>query len=827
MKVAGKMEIYPYQRVVAESSQRNERHRKRATIAWFRKWQQSIAAYLVKVRSNTLTSIISIENLIIGLTAMVMARAYVLEEILPFAFAFTAAFVNAHKNRGILLALFTIAGFISVENGHDLYLNILTMVVLIVIINQVDTSREKDWWTIPVLTLSVLFVVKSLYVVVSGFTFYKEMIIVFEAIIAAVLTFVFVVGSGAVQEKKALIKYSFEEIAAFVVVSVGIVIGLNDINLYGVSISSILCRLGILVAAFIWGSGGATVVGVMAGIIPSISTSIFTQSLTLYAVSGLLAGMFANLGRFGVILGFMLGNLAASMFFPPSQLALVGIKETMAASLLFLILPDSLKEKVAVNSFGSLNVVSSNPDLKLVDDRIKEVAKTRITELAGVFKEISGTFAENKATNYKPDQAAYLNYLYNEILRGFCKSCSRYQTCWDYDCYNTSQKVLDLFTLAETSGSVDYEKCSLEFKNSCIYGREIVNTINYLFDNLRINEYWSEKLDESRDLVVAQLQGVSNVVQNLVEEINMKTSVDYELRTKLLKESAGQGLKIKEIIPVKAGEDPLQLHIVAESCTNNKQCEEIVGFLSPVIGERLTVAERKCPHAVGRGTCEFILSRNFYYKVISGAAQVGKEKICGDSFTIATMKQGKELIALSDGMGVGEKAYNESQAAVRLLKNLLDTGISRDMALKTINSVLFLRSTTESFATLDMAMIDLYTAEIDFIKTGSAPSFIKRGRQVEVVTSNSVPIGILDTIDVSTEKRFLYPRDMVVLVSDGVLEVARHKVQDMWVKDMLAVLDESNPNVVAEIILNEALRICNGKPKDDMTVVCLYIDING
>jgi stage II sporulation protein E len=101
-------------------------------------------------------------------------------------------------------------------------------------------------------------------------------------------------------------------------------------------------------------------------------------------------------------------------------------------------------------------------------------------------------------------------------------------------------------------------------------------------------------------------------------------------------------------------------------------------------------------------------------------------------------------------------ALNESQAAVRLLENLLNSGFDRDVTLRTINSVLQLKSSTDTFATLDMLMIDLFTAEVDFIKVGSAPSFIRRGRRVGVVTSNSLPIGIrIMWISVQSGGRFV------------------------------------------------------------------------
>jgi stage II sporulation protein E len=218
--------------------------------------------------------------------------------------------------------------------------------------------------------------------------------------------------------------------------------------------------------------------------------------------------------------------------------------------------------------------------------------------------------------------------------------------------------------------------------------------------------------------------------------------------------------------------------------------------------------------------------RSFTYRVTTGAAQVGKEAICGDSFTIATLKEGQQLIALSDGMGIGQRALNESQVAVRLLENLLNSGFDRETALRTINSVLQLKSSADTFATLDMVIIDLFTAQVDFIKIGTVPSFIKRGRRVGMVTSNSLPMGILDNFDIGTEKRSLCPGDMLVLVSDGVFEASRSISGEEWIPEFLSSVSEKDAQTNADLIMQKALGLCRGKPRDDMTVICVIVEVN-
>jgi stage II sporulation protein E len=367
-----------------------------------------------------------------------------------------------------------------------------------------------------------------------------------------------------------------------------------------------------LIAAFLWGSGGGTMVGVMAGIIPSLTSSVFAQTLGMYAISGLLAGIFKNFGRLGVIIGYMLGTLALSMFVSETHLAVLGIWETGIASVIFLLLPESLKEKVPLESLGPLTR-NKESMINNLDISIKETAQNRIHHLAQVFEELSSTFSQPGTP--PTEKVNYLNYLYDELSHGFCEGCSRHNNCWNRDCYSTSQEILDILTIAEKAGQVNYEECPPAFKRKCLHGRELINAINYLFDNLRMNEYWSEKLGESRELVAVQLKGVSQVVKNLAEEIDIKTEVDYELRDKLLRSCKRIGVNLKEITPLYIAGQQLRLEVVAGSCVDGTGCDiSIAPALSSIMGEKLEVTDKRCPRFMGKGACEFTLTRAFSYR---------------------------------------------------------------------------------------------------------------------------------------------------------------------------------------------------------------------
>lgn len=823
-----RIEVYPYQRI-KDTPGKRWLEKKRVQIKSIKKanWGKGIPykVNLVQVWKVLLTA----EVLILSLMSFLLARAAVLGELLPFMFAFIAAFSRKRPITGFAMFACATAGLIGSSAGMNIYTNIITLVVLMGIINYIKLPTDKYWWGIPFVCMATIFLVKSIIQIKGGISFYGEMVVVFESLIAGILTFVFVVASDNIKKSKALSLFALEDIAAFLIIGIGLIMGMEGLELAGLSLSSILCRLGILTAAFLWGAGPATMVGAMVGLVPSITSSIFTFSLGLYTISGLLAGLFRNLGKLGIIIGFMLATMAFSLFIPQTHQTVLGIWETAIACLMFFLLPESLNTTVKkVPAFTAF--ANRESSLPLAAECLKTEALQRIRGFARVFDEIAGTLEGPGKPNLLEQQSSYLNYLYEEISSGFCHQCMHYEKCWEKYCYKTSKELLDLFTIAEQDGTIAYEKCSPEFRRACLYSRDIVNFINYLFASLRLNQYWKKRLEESCSMISRQMQGISRVIENLADDYDGTTVIDYSLKDKLKKDLKRMNIKLIDITPIKTASDQLYIKTIMNSCTDGQYCEnQVVPIVSAALGEKVEVADKNCPCFMGKGNCEFVLTRACTYKVTTGVAQLGKETVCGDNYTIANLQGTRELIALSDGMGVGEEACAQSRSAVRMLETLLEAGFDKSIALSTINSTLLLRSTKENFATMDIAMIDLYTAEVDFVKTGSVPSFLKRGQQVEVISASSLPVGIVENIDIYTDNRRLVARDLLVMISDGIINFAASGQDENgtnWIQDLLAKVDSRDPQKIAEMIINRALSICRGKPQDDMTVICSYLDLN-
>ncbi len=169
-----------------------------------------------------------------------------------------------------------------------------------------------------------------------------------------------------------------------------------------------------------------------------------------------------------------------------------------------------------------------------------------------------------------------------------------------------------------------------------------------------------------------------------------------------------------------------------------------------------------------------------------GVVSLSKERgaVCGDNYASLAFAPNQHAFVISDGMGVGEGAGKMSATALTLLEQLLSTGFEPARAVQALNSMLVLRSPEEGFVTLDMAVLDMESGQGYLIKLGASPSYLKTDREVKLFNSSSLPIGILNQIEIPILDFEMAVGDYLVLVTDGVQDVL--KTGDEWLKRFLA-----------------------------------------
>src|SRR5690625_1506789 len=171
-------------------------------------------------------------------------------------------------------------------------------------------------------------------------------------------------------------------------------------------------------------------------------------------------------------------------------------------------------------------------------------------------------------------------------------------------------------------------------------------------------------------------------------------------------------------------------------------------------------------------------------------------------------------------MGNGKRAREESRETLRLLRQILQTGIQEQIAIQSINSILSLRTSDEMFATLDLAVINLHNAQAQFLKVGSSPSFLMRQGDFSQIKAGNLPIGIVSNFDIDVVNKSLKAGDYLFMMSDGVFDGPKDVVNpDVWFQRKISQLKTEDPQEMADLILEEVIRTQAGVIKDDMTIL--------
>ena len=201
-----------------------------------------------------------------------------------------------------------------------------------------------------------------------------------------------------------------------------------------------------------------------------------------------------------------------------------------------------------------------------------------------------------------------------------------------------------------------------------------------------------------------------------------------------------------------------------------------------------------------------------------GAFQLcrGKNRVCGDCYDSFTDPTGALYIVLSDGMGTGSRARIDSALACSMASRLIKGGISLPAALEMVNTSLMVKSSDESFATLDICRLDLNSGECVIYKAGAAASYIKSADRLLRASVSSAPAGTGGRVTVPAQKFRVAPGDMVVMATDGAV------LDEDWLSRELSRGDIRTPQELAEFLARSARSADSGR-EDDISVITVAV----
>ncbi len=303
------------------------------------------------------------------------------------------------------------------------------------------------------------------------------------------------------------------------------------------------------------------------------------------------------------------------------------------------------------------------------------------------------------------------------------------------------------------------------------------------------------------------------------------TQTDENLELHLKKKLRSMGLSVHGVLVYRQENKRQEVYLTVN--TRRRRCvavKEVAAALSGLMKKSMMPA-RDSRAFVGseRMTVQFVERTNFQVLYGIERAVKGEERISGDNFSLYQCREGQFIAVLSDGMGSGMEAYKESELVVDLLEQFLEAGFTKETAVRMINSALIVRSDEQAFSTIDISSLDLYTGVCEFLKVGASTTFIRRENWVETITSTSLPAGVFHKLDPDAVSRKLYDGDMLIMVTDGVMDALPAAHQEAVMKDIIMEHDTGNPGELAAYILGRVRQYQEREPADDMTVLAVSL----
>ena len=785
-----------------------------------------------KIKNNIkvnkiLKELFTFQNIFIYILTFLMSILSIKQDIIPFGLAMVAACIGSTIPVFIVYIIALIGTFVG--NGFSALSNFIAISIMYFVFvliskqkiaveerNEVFKTGGKLFWA--------CFIVEIIKNFKGIFLVYDLCIGIISSSLIYVFYKIFVNGLIVIKDfghKKA---FTIEELIASTIIIAIASIAFNTFNIFSINISNVIVIFMIMILG--WKNG--MMVGATCGIATGLAVSLFPETsfieILMFAISGVFSGMLNKLGKIGVIIGFILGNVILAYTTNGNSLVIAYFREIFIASLGLLFVPnkfelglkDLIGDKKLLTDIGENRLNRGDIDISNKLKSVSNIFYEMMNSKEVVSKEFEQEFIDVFLDNLEEKET---NIFYEEISNednGIVLDI--------YKCIEENEIIVDKDLVEILSNHNNYIFMQdISIKNDL---QDIIKLANRSYKMVQINIAKEQERNKNIKNITTHLKQATKIIDDCAEKIVEKEENIFSKKEKeieLLLKSKKINIKQCIIKKLKNGKYIVSLELPKEE-TRLKE-KEIITNISDIISKSLNtkiIFHRE--KTLNEENFLQIYASEDKYILQVGSSKISKEytNMSGDSNLQMKLEDGKYLLAIADGMGSGQEARESSKFTLKMIKNLVSSGFEKESSLELINSSLELNSNNETYSSLDLSVLDLFTGKVEFIKNGACSTYIKKKKNIEKITLENLPLGITDRLSLKTKSVLVDEGDIIVMCSDGVVD-SKEEIQKDWIEEFLKNINTNNVQKLSDLILAEAIDNNYGIAKDDMTIIVCKI----
>lgn len=760
-----------------------------------------------------------IKYILIAMAGILLSRVYFnvnlgfIDNIAPFGLLYIMVVSRSGLKDGIIGLAGVIIGYVSMSNTlTEVPVFVIASILVVMLNNLLRNKRTKIKTIVGISSFAVIMFLNGILIFKSDIV--RTLIVV--AISTGILIPLYLLvsyGYTCVNTLKLEKCVSNDEIISIEIFLSLVLVGLGSISILNIELRNILAFAMVFLFSYIGKNNLGLSSGIIVGLVFGLITGELYFYVTVFGSCSLVVTIFKETGKF---ISFLLYNLTfALIMLYTDSFELFAVAEIFIGGSLCLLIPSKVLRKISLD-FDSTNKVEI--DCEKHFEKMKGELMTRLSDFTGVLSAMS-TNLDNMVENDKLVCQKKGDELVDSLAERVCRNCDYKNTCWRREMHDTYSAFKDLIQSYEEG---DY-KFPEYLNKKCVKEIALKKETEELVTKHIADEMLKKRLKEGRKMLSNHIGSMSKSVSEVLEDFNSDVKLNLDVERAVRKVFLQNRVKYEYMIAYTDREGRLNIKVDMANCGGCDFCvKKMVPLVDKALGRKMSICG-ECVISAMTGKCEVHMQEAAKLHVDSSVALSPKhgEKYIGDSYSFGKTKDGHHMVLLCDGMGSGARAGEESKIAVEMVEKFSESGFSEKTAINTINSIMNIKfSEEEKFSTLDMQKINLYDGSAKFLKVGAMESFIKRGNSIIVMDSKTLPFGVLDNPDIDEKDFKLRAGDIVVTISDGILDISKDgDLNNEWLIELLEKSIERTSKDLANKILDTAKAFNGGKAKDDMTVI--------